>query len=98
MSVKSMPGILPSGAGSRHDPAMSLRAAGVEAYRDEVTLLELPEPRPPGPGEVAIEVRAAGVGNWEEFVRTGDWDVGRPPPLALGVEAAGEVVGVGAGV
>jgi NADPH:quinone reductase-like Zn-dependent oxidoreductase len=44
---------------------------------------------------VLIEVKVAGVGNWEEFVRTGGWDVGRVPPLALGVEAAGEVVGVG---
>jgi NADPH:quinone reductase-like Zn-dependent oxidoreductase len=77
---------------------MSLRAAGVEAYGDEVTLLDLPEPPAPGNGELEIEVRAAGVANWEEFVRTGGWDVGRPPPLALGVEAAGEVVGVGPGV
>jgi NADPH:quinone reductase-like Zn-dependent oxidoreductase len=77
---------------------VSLRAAGVEAYGDEVTLLELPEPPAPGPGEVAIEVRAAGVGNWDEFVRTGGWDVGRPPPLALGVAAAGEVAGIGPGV
>jgi NADPH:quinone reductase-like Zn-dependent oxidoreductase len=46
-------------------------------------------------GQVLIDVKAAGVGNWEEFVRTGGWDVGRVPPLALGVEAAGEVVEVG---
>ncbi len=46
-------------------------------------------------GEVLIEVKAAGVANWDEFVRTGAWDVGRAPPLALGVEAAGEVVAVG---
>ena len=38
------------------------------------------------------------MGNWEEFVRTGGWDVGRTPPLALGVEAAGVVVDVGPGV
>lgn len=46
-------------------------------------------------GEVLIEVKAGGVANWDEFVRTGAWDVGRAPPLALGVEAAGEVVAVG---
>jgi NADPH:quinone reductase-like Zn-dependent oxidoreductase len=40
-------------------------------------------------------VRAAGVGNWDEFVRTGSWDVGGRPPLALGVEAAGVVAEVG---
>src|SRR4051794_41737905 len=77
---------------------MSLRAAGIEAFGDDVALLELPEPPPLGPGQVLIEVKAAGVGNWEEFVRTGGWDVGRVPPLALGVAAAGEVVGVGPGV
>jgi NADPH:quinone reductase-like Zn-dependent oxidoreductase len=77
---------------------MSLRAAGIEAFGDDVALLELPEPPPLEAGQVLIEVKAAGVANWDEFVRTGRWDVGRVPPLALGVEAAGEVVGVGPGV
>src|SRR4051795_9044458 len=77
---------------------MSLRAAGIEAFGDAVALLELPEPPPLEAGQVLIEVKAAGVANWDEFVRTGGWDVGRVPPLALGVEAAGEVVGVGPGV
>src|SRR3954464_14614077 len=77
---------------------MSLRAAGVEACGDDVALLELREPRALETGQVLIEVKAAGVGNWEEFVRTSGWDVGRVPPLALGVEAAGEVVAVGPGV
>jgi NADPH:quinone reductase-like Zn-dependent oxidoreductase len=40
-------------------------------------------------------VRAAGVVNWDEIVRTGAGDVGRRPPLVLGVEAAGVVVAVG---
>ena len=77
---------------------MSVRAAGIEAFGEEVKLLELPEPPRLKAGEVLIQVRAAGVGNWEEFVRTGGWDVGRAPPMALGVEAAGVVVDVGPGV
>jgi NADPH:quinone reductase-like Zn-dependent oxidoreductase len=77
---------------------VSLRAAGIEAFGGEVTLLELPEPAPLKADEVLIEVRAAGVAVWDEFVRTGGWDVGRVPPLALGVEAAGEVVAIGPGV
>src|ERR671935_1996518 len=77
---------------------MSLRAAGIEAFGDDVALLELPEPPALETGEVLIEVKAAGVGNWDEIVRTGGWDVGRVPPMALGVEAAGEVVGLGPGV
>src|SRR5947209_12978002 len=77
---------------------MSLRAAGIEAFGDDVALLELHEPPPLEAGQVLIEVKAAGVANWDEFVRTGRWDVGRVPPLALGVEAAGEMVEVGSGV
>ena len=38
---------------------------------------------------------AAGVGSWDEFVRTAGWDVGRQPPMALGVEAAGTVLAAG---
>jgi hypothetical protein len=34
-----------------------------------------------------ISVQAAGVGNWDEIVRVGDWDVGRRPSLALAVSA-----------
>jgi NADPH:quinone reductase-like Zn-dependent oxidoreductase len=54
----------------------------------------------PGPGElradeVLIEVRSAGVGNWDEIARTGGWDLGRRPPMALGVEAAGVVARAG---
>jgi NADPH:quinone reductase-like Zn-dependent oxidoreductase len=81
-----------------HDCGVSLRAAGIETFGGGVTLLELPEPPPLEADEVLIEVQAAGVANWDEFVRTGGWDVGRVPPLALGVEAAGEVVAVGAEV
>jgi NADPH:quinone reductase-like Zn-dependent oxidoreductase len=61
-------------------------------------MLELAAPGSPAPDEVVLSVHAAGVGNWDEFVRTGDWDVGPQPPLALGVEAAGVVAAVGADV
>src|SRR4051812_25831705 len=79
----------------RDDFGVSLRAAGIETFGGEVTLLELGDPPPLGADEVLIQVKAAGVGNWEDIVRTGGWDVGRVPPMALGVEAAGEVVAVG---
>jgi NADPH:quinone reductase-like Zn-dependent oxidoreductase len=61
-------------------------------------MIEVADPRAPRDGEVLIEVRAAGVGNWDEIVGAGDWDVGQNPPMALGVEAAGVVAGVGPGV
>ena len=52
------------------------------------------------PDELLIGVHAAGVGNWDNFARVGQWDLGRRPPMALGVEAAGVVrrVGPSAGI
>jgi NADPH:quinone reductase-like Zn-dependent oxidoreductase len=58
-------------------------------------MLELPTPRSPASDEVIIAVRSAGVANWDEIVRVGIWDVGRQPPMALGVGAAGIVEGIG---
>jgi NADPH:quinone reductase-like Zn-dependent oxidoreductase len=75
-----------------------MQAAGVITLGGPIALVELPEPGPPGPGEVLLDVRAGGVGNWDEFVRTGGWDTGVRPPMALGVEAAGRVAAVGDGV
>src|SRR5438552_4399857 len=74
---------------------LRMKAAGIDAFGGEVQLLELAAPPPPAPDEVVISVRAAGVGNWDEIVRVGGWDVGRQPPLGLGVEAAGVVTAVG---
>ena len=70
----------------------------MDRFGAEIRSLELPEPPPPRPGEVLLGVRACGMGNWDEFVRTGGWDTGARPPMALGVEAAGVVVAVGDGV
>lgn len=72
-----------------------MRAAGIREIGDAVELLELPGPRALRPDEVLIDVRAAGVGNWDEIARQGGWDLGIQPPMALGVEAAGLVAGVG---
>jgi NADPH:quinone reductase-like Zn-dependent oxidoreductase len=72
-----------------------MQAAGVEAFGDEVRMLELAAPLSPASDEVVLSVRAAGVGNRDEIVRIGDWDVGRRPALALGVEAAGAIAAVG---
>jgi NADPH:quinone reductase-like Zn-dependent oxidoreductase len=60
-----------------------------------VEMIETGEPRPLAGDEVLLEVMAAGVGNWDEFIRVGGWDVGAAPPMALGVETAGTVAAVG---
>lgn len=75
-----------------------MRAAGIDAFGGPVRLLELSAPTSPAPDEVLISVRASGVGNWDEFVRVGQWDVGVQPPMALGVAAAGVVTALGANV
>jgi NADPH:quinone reductase-like Zn-dependent oxidoreductase len=74
---------------------VTMRAAGVREFGGDIQPLELPDPRRPQAGEVLIEVHAAGVGNWDEYVRTGSWDTGVRPPLVVGVEAAGVIVAVG---
>src|SRR4051795_7806272 len=74
-----------------------MRVAGIQGTGGEVKLIDVPDPRPLAEDEVLIQVKAAGVADWDEIVRTGGWDVGRTPPMALGVEAAGVVVDVGPG-
>jgi len=53
-----------------------VRAAGVRRIGDAVEFLEVPAPRALRPDEVLLEVQASGVGNWDEFARTGGWDLG----------------------
>jgi len=72
-----------------------MRAAGISEFGGAIGRIDLPDPRPLADDEVLIEIRAAGVGNWEEFVRTGEWNIGRAPPMALGVEAAGIITAIG---
>lgn len=75
-----------------------MRAAGIRRIGGPVELLDLPEPGALAADEVLIDVAAAGVANWDDIVRTGGWDVGTTPPMALGVEAAGAIVAVGGAV
>jgi NADPH:quinone reductase-like Zn-dependent oxidoreductase len=72
-----------------------MKAAGIDKFGSTVRSMALPDPRQLAPDEVLIEIVAAGVGNWDEFVRLGEWNIGRSPPMALGVEAAGVVTAVG---
>jgi NADPH:quinone reductase-like Zn-dependent oxidoreductase len=75
-----------------------MRVAGIQEQGAAVEIFDLPDPRPLADDEVLIEVRAAGVANWDEFVRTGQWDVGAAPPMALGVGATGVITAVGEAV
>ncbi len=75
-----------------------MEVAGIRQLDGPVETINVSEPRPLAADEVLLEVAAAGVGNWDEFVRTGSWDTGARPPMALGVEAAGTVVAAGRAV
>src|SRR2546428_13595497 len=72
-----------------------MRAAGIRALGEPVEILEVDELAPPAADEVLIDVAAAGVGNWDELVRIGNWRVGGPAPRAPGTEAAGPVAAAG---
>src|SRR5689334_19304742 len=75
-----------------------MRVAGITARGGPVEILEVDEPAPPAADEVLLDVAAAGIGNWDELVRIGSWQVGGPAPMALGTEAAGTVAATGPGV
>lgn len=72
-----------------------MQVAGIRRVGAQIEMIETGGPRPLARDEVLLEVRAAGIGNWDEFVRIGGWDVGAKAPMALGVEAAGIVLAVG---
>ncbi|MBY0322030.1 MAG: NADP-dependent oxidoreductase [Reyranella sp.] len=52
----------------------------------------------PGPGEVLVKVKAAGVGPWDGWIRAGQGAQPEPLPLTPGSDLAGDVVAVGPGV
>jgi NADPH:quinone reductase-like Zn-dependent oxidoreductase len=56
-------------------------------------------PRPvPGDGEVLLRVKAAGVGPWDAWIRSGRSVLPQPLPLTLGSDVAGVVEDVGQAV
>ncbi len=83
-----------------------MRAAIIDPNRHSLVVTEVPDPEP-GPGELLIAVRAAGLNRADLAVRAGGYVVStsraasnaRPStPTIAGAELAGEVVAVGADV
>lgn len=64
---------------------------------DDLEVRELPDPQP-GPGEIAIAVAAAGVNFADTLMIAGKYQEKPPLPFVPGLEAAGRVVALGAGV
>jgi NADPH:quinone reductase-like Zn-dependent oxidoreductase len=76
----------------------TMRGWAIRGYGDEMVLMDdLPIPKP-GPHDILIKMRGAEVGDWDELVRTGEWDMGRPFPLVLGLAGAGTIAAVGSAV
>ncbi|MDB5755509.1 MAG: NADP-dependent oxidoreductase [Massilia sp.] len=73
----------------------TMRGWAIGGYGDPMRLMDdLPVPKP-GPRDVLIRMHGAEVGDWDEMVRIGAWDMERPFPLVLGLAGAGTVAAVG---
>ncbi len=78
---------------------VSMQAVEVKGGRgaaDALVLAEMPTPVP-GPGQILIRVRAAGVNRPDILQRLGFYPPPPGAPATLGLEVAGEVVALGAG-
>ena len=64
---------------------------------DVMRVQERPDPEP-GPGEVRIAVRAAGVNFADLLARVGLYQEAPKPPCVVGYEVAGDVDALGEGV
>ena len=62
-----------------------------------LALHEIPTPKP-GPGEVLVRVRAAGVNPYDTYMRNGSYAIKPPLPYTPGSDAAGTIEAVGQGI
>jgi NADPH2:quinone reductase len=76
-----------------------VRAVAVTEFKGEPSLVDLPTPEP-GPGEVLVHLSAAGINPVDALIADGMYDGTMPHtfPLVLGVDGAGTVEALGAGV
>src|SRR5690606_37482451 len=74
-----------------------MRAMRISTLGDPLALVEAPRPVP-GPGEVLLAVRACGVNFADTLMVAGRYQEKPALPLTPGLEVAGEVVALGAGV
>jgi NADPH:quinone reductase-like Zn-dependent oxidoreductase len=79
-------------------PALA-KAARIHSYgAPDVITLEDVELTTPAEGEVLVQVKAAGVGPWDAWIRAGKSVLPQPLPLTLGSDLSGIVTAVGPGV
>jgi NADPH:quinone reductase len=77
-----------------------MKAMVCEAFGgpEVLALRDLPDPPPPGHGEITVCIRARGVQYVDVLMLAGKYQFRPEPPFIPGGEAAGEVVAVGPGV
>ena len=69
----------------RKPPGKTMRGWAIKSYGEPMQLMDVPVPREPGSRDVVIKMRGAEVGDWDELVRRGEWDMEREFPLVLGL-------------
>jgi NADPH:quinone reductase-like Zn-dependent oxidoreductase len=62
-----------------------------------ISVEDVPEPEP-REGEVVVQVKAAGVGPWDAWIRSGKSALPQPLPLTLGTDLSGVVHSIGPNV
>jgi NADPH:quinone reductase-like Zn-dependent oxidoreductase len=62
-----------------------------------ISIEEIPNPEP-GDGEVVVQVKAAGIGPWDAWIRSGKSVLQQPLPLILGSDLSGVIHSIGARV
>lgn len=88
-----------SGKGKSARYTSSMQAIVVRQFGGpEVLRLEETADPQPGPGQVRVRIRAAGVNPYDTYMRSGSYAVKPPLPYTPGADAAGEVDAVGSGV
>ncbi|QEC49181.1 zinc-binding dehydrogenase [Baekduia soli] len=76
-----------------------MRAVVITRHGDTSVLQVQERPDPvPGPGQVLVEVRAAGVNFADTLARVGLYDDAPDPPCVVGYEVAGVITAAGEGV
>jgi NADPH2:quinone reductase len=71
-----------------------MRAVIVDPDAHEVRVTTLPDPAP-GPDQVLVRVRAAGLGFSDLATRAGTFSAGGPPTVPGGAELCGEIAAIG---
>src|ERR1700685_1212140 len=93
---------MPHGQGKdapTRDRRTAMKAMVCEAFGGPEVLAwrDLPDPPPPGAGEIQVRIRARGVQYVDVLMLAGKYQFRPEPPFIPGNEAAGEGVAVGAG-